>query len=119
MDIRVQEAKLSVTKFRVAQALVKYHELGFYVDICLYKEEKLWVRMPEMWVNKTKKKRFFFWIDKTDSDRFQEIVLNKVFDMLGLDLATAIKEKNAFFSNKNKLTVEENNITLSKQDSEV
>jgi hypothetical protein len=118
MDIHVEEVHMAVSKFRIAQAVVKYHELGFYVDICLFKEEKLWVRMPEIWITPTRKRRFFFWVDKADSDRFQEIVLNKVFDMLGLNLEIAIKEKNAFFAKRFKSTEKENNITLTNHDPE-
>lgn len=118
MDLHVVEAKLAVNSFRIAEVLVKYHGLGLYLDVCLYKDEKLWVRMPEIWLHRTNKRKFGFWFEKADSDKCQEIILNKVFDMLGLDLDAAIKEKRDFFSHKNKLTLEENNITLSKHSSE-
>lgn len=119
MDLHVVEAKLAVNKFRVAEVLVNFHGLGLYLDVCLYKKEKLWVRMPEIWLRRTHKRKFGFWFDKADSDKCQEIILNKVFDMLGLDLETAIKERDSFFAKKKELTAEENNITLSKHSSEV
>ena len=119
MDLHVIEAKLAVNSFRIAEVLVRYYCLGLYLDICLYKEKKLWVRMPEIWLHRTNKRKFGFWFEKTDSDKCQEIILNKVFDMLGLDLDKAIKEKRNFFADKNKLTVKENNITLAKHNSEI
>jgi len=75
--------------------------------------------MPEIWIKRTSKRKFGFWFDKADSDECQRIILSKVFDMLELDLDTAIKVRRDFFANKNKLTLEENNITLSKHSSEV
>ena len=72
-----------------------------------------------MWLTPHAKRKFAFWESKEISDRCQEIVLNKVFDMLGLDLESAIKEKNAFFAKRKELTPKEKNITLSKHSSEV
>lgn len=119
MDLKVIEVRLAVNTFRIAEVLVNFHGLGLYLDVCVYKDEKLWVRMPEIWLHRTTKRKFGFWFNKADSDKCQEIILNKVFDMIGLDLDTAIKEKHNFFASKNKLTAEENNITLSKHSSEV
>lgn len=112
MDLHVIEARLAVNSFRIAEVLVRHHSLGLYLDVCLYKEEKLLVSIPEIWIHKKQKKKFGFWFNKTDYDECQRIVLNKVFDMLGLDLETAIKEQTSFFDNKKKLTVEKNNVTL-------
>jgi hypothetical protein len=119
MEIRVIEARMKVDRFKVAQVLVEYHGLGLYLDICLYKKEKLWVRMPEIWIGKKTKKRFGFWFDKNRSDAFQEIVLRKVNDMLGLDVERAIQELEQFAANTKKLTGKEKNINLSKHTSEV
>lgn len=112
MDIHVVEARMCTNKFRIAEALVHYHGLGIYVDICLYKDEKLWVRMPEFWVTPKHKRRLTFWVNKADSDLCQEIILNKVFDMLELDVDKAMRERKRFFDQRKKLTEEENNITL-------
>lgn len=112
MDIHVVEAKMSVNKFRIAEVLVNFHGLGLYLDVCLYKDEKLWVRMPEIWIKRTDKRRFAFWFSREDSDKCQEIILNKVFDMLELNVDKAIAERKRFFDQRKKLTEEENNITL-------
>lgn len=112
MDINVVEAKMSVSKFRIAEVLINYHGLGLFLDVCLYKNEKLWVKMPEIWLNKTSKRRFCFWFTKEDSDKCQEIILNKVFDMLELDVEKAIAERQRYFEQRKKLTEEKNNITL-------
>lgn len=119
MEIRVIEARMKVDRFKVAQVLVEYHGLGMYLDICLYKKEKLWVRMPEIWINQKTKKRFGFWFDKNRSDACQEIVLRRVNDMLGLDVERAIQELEQFAANTKKLTGIEKNINLSKHTSEV
>ncbi len=119
MDIKVVEARLAVNKFRIAEVLVNYYGLGLYLDICVYKDEKLWVRMPEIWLHRTEKRKFGFWFDKKDSDKCQEVILNKVFDMIGLDLESAMRERKNFFTNKKDLTEGKNNITFSKHSSEV
>ena len=99
MDLHVIEARLAVNSFRIAEVLVRHHSLGLYLDVCLYKEEKLLVSIPEIWIHK-KQKKVWVWFNKTDYDECQRIVLNKVFDMLGLDLETAIKEQTSFLITK-------------------
>lgn len=100
MNLHIVEARMTVNKYRIAEVLVNFNGIGIFLDICLYKDEKLWVRMPEIWLTKTIKRRFCFWFNKEDSDKCQKIILNKVFDMLELDLSRAIEERKRFFKKK-------------------
>ena len=56
--IEVVKAKLSPNETRIAEAHIKYFGLTLICDICLYKNESLWIRMPELWVTPESKKRF-------------------------------------------------------------
>ena len=111
----VLTAKIHPTLRRLGIVLVRYCELEFYCDICIYKKEKLWIRMPEMWITPTKKQRFFNWTSQEESKRFQEYVLRKVFEMLGLDLKKGIEIKSKFFCDKKKLTKKKDKLNLGKK----
>ena len=86
----VLDIKEDVTHTRVGTVNVRYYDLIISCDICVYKREKLWVRMPEIWIKKDKKISFNRWISREKSDEFQEIVLKKVFDVVGWDLKKCI-----------------------------
>jgi len=100
---------------RIASVLVKYYDLVMNCDICLYKNERLWVRMPEVWLTADQKVRFAYWDGKEKSDEFQDYVLKKLFDMLGLDLAMAQKLKNEAYANKKRMTRLNKTLTLDKK----
>lgn len=78
---------------RLGIALIRYHDLVFHCDICLFQEKKLWIRMPEMWLSPTKKKHLISWPNQKISDDFQKEILNQIFKQTGLTLKKAIEIK--------------------------
>lgn len=118
LTFEVLRPEIKVNTTRVGKALIRYGILEFDVDICVYKNERLWVRMPETWLDKERKKRLVWVVDKDKSDQFQLLVLKKVFDVIGLDLAVAIQKRDEFRAARKELTEQKNKLTLSEKDSE-
>lgn len=116
--LEVLNVEIKVNQCRLGNVYVRYHDLLIACEVCLYKEEKLWIRMPEVWITKEQKKPYVRWVDKKNSDKFQELILSKVFDMVGLTLEDAIKMKNEFNSKRKSLTTGKNKITFDKKNSE-
>lgn len=114
----VLKAEISVTRTRIGTLLLSHEGLILSCEICVYKDEKLWIRMPEIWTEKGKKCRLAFWESKELSDEKQVIILNKVFDMLNLDLAKAIELRKKFFTTRKELTKQENKLTLQRKNTE-
>lgn len=102
--IEVLKVELKPDKIRIGRLKIKYYDLTIFCDLCLYKDEKLWVRMPEMWRNKEEKIHFLFWENPEKSDEFQKVVLNKVFETLGLTVEAAVKMRQDFFLRRKSLT---------------
>lgn len=78
---------------KLASLTVKYHDLMIKCDLCLFNEEKLWVRMPEVWMKKQQKQQFVFWPGKDLSDEFQKEVIKQVMEKTGLTMSKAIEIK--------------------------
>ncbi len=93
--LKILNVAVKPSKTRIAAVLVRYHDLLIACDLCVYNNEKLWIRMPEYWNKLSEKIHLVFWDDKETSDCFQAIVLAKVKIFSGLDLekALAIKQK--------------------------
>lgn len=87
---------------RLALVKVAYYDLIISCDLCLFKNEKLWIRMPEMWVTPDKKKKFCWWPTTEISDGFQGLILNLVCKEMDLTLEKAIEMKKNFKLNKKK-----------------
>ncbi len=98
--IDIVEVKIRPSTSRLGIVIVKYYNLVLSCDLCLYKAEKLWIRMPEIWLQNSEKKRIVWWEEKNFSDDFQNLVLKKVFDMVGLTLENAIELRKDFFAKK-------------------
>jgi UV DNA damage repair endonuclease len=111
----VLKADLRPNTRRIASVLVKYYDLVMNCDICIYKNEKLWVRMPEVWMTPDLKVRFAYWDGKEKSEEFQDYVLKKVFDMIGLDIEMAVKLKTEAFAKKKRMTRLNKTVTLTEQ----
>jgi hypothetical protein len=116
-EVLLVEVKPSA--FRIGTVFLRYYDLSMSCDICLFKNERLWIRLPEMWISQTKKISFVRWIDKGHSDNFQKLILSKVFDMVGLTLESAIEMKDEFFRKRKKLTQQKNKFTLKEKNSEL
>ena len=95
--IEILEAKIKPHKGRIAIVGIKYYDLVIKCDICLYKYEKLYIRLPEIWKTLDTKLQMVFWPDRSKSEEFQKTVLNKVFDKIGLTLENAIEIKKNFY----------------------
>lgn len=114
--IEVFNINLSPDWNRLGTLCVRYYDLAFCCQICVYKYEKLYIRMPEIWVNRETKKQFMWWPTKDESVKFQEMVLKKVFDMVGLTLETAVQMKKDFFASQKQMTNKRKEITLSESE---
>lgn len=100
--ITIENIDIRPNKLRLATMLIKYYDILIKCDLVLFRKEKLWVRMPEVWITKEHKMRFVEWESKNKSDEFQESLLNKVFEMVGLDLEKAIELSQEFKKKKKK-----------------
>lgn len=99
--IDIIEFKISPNRYRIARVIVRYHDLLIDGDLVInFKDSKVWFRMPEMWVTKTKKKNFCSWPNKQLSDKFQAAVVEKIFKAYDLDID---KIKSIHAENKKKL----------------
>ncbi len=99
--IDVKKIEIRPSSYRLGIVVIKYYDLVISCDLCVYKKEKLWLRMPEIWLSETDKKRFVWWEENSFSEEFQNIVLKKVFDMVGLTLEKAIEMRKDFFAKRN------------------
>ncbi len=115
--IEVLYVEIKPCQFRLGSVFVRYHDLSIACDICIFKEERLWIRLPEKWISPTDKVSFVRWIDKEHSDKFQKLILSKVFDMVGLTLESAVEMKRELFKKRKDLTVQKNNLTYGKTNS--
>lgn len=95
---------MKCTDLRIGVVNIRNNKMVVSCDICVYKREKLWIRMPEVWLDPRTKRRFNWFENTQDSEEFQKIVLKKVFDMIGLTLDQAIQMRKDFFSERNKMT---------------
>lgn len=115
----VLEAAIWPTSTRIGTVIVKYYNLVLCCDICLYKDQHLWIRMPEMWITKEKKIRFVYWQNEQESKEFQAYVLKKVFDMLDLSVDKAVSFRQVFFRHRKELTNKKTKLTLNEKTPEV
>jgi hypothetical protein len=115
---QVLSAEISVTQRRIGRVTINHEGLIVCCEICVYNDEKLWIRMPEFWPNKQNKIRLAFWESKELSDQKQELILKKVFDMLDLNVEKAVQLRKDFFTTRKELTKQENNSTLQRKNTE-
>ena len=87
--IEIVDCGISVDITRIGFVMVKYNDLIISCDICVYKQQKIWIRLPEMWISETQKRRFLYWPSEEKSNDFQKEVLSKLEDLLGLNLPVA------------------------------
>ena len=97
--LQVMHVEIKPNDSRLGIVNLKYHDLWIKCDICLWKDQKLWIRFPETW-SRGVKLRHCYWESKEISDKHQQLVLKKVFDMIGLDLEQALILKKAFYNHK-------------------
>lgn len=95
----IVDVQLKAQANRIGYVAVKYYDLLIQCDICVYKQEKLWIRFPERWIGKVKK-RFVCWVNQEKSQEYQEKILCKVFDLTGLDMEKALKMKLDWYNEK-------------------
>ncbi len=102
--IEVVSVEKCPTRQSLAKVIIKYYDLTMYCELCMFKDQNLWIRMPEIWRTKTYKQKYVWWGDDKVSSAFQVVVLKKVFDMLDLPLDATMKEVKDFFTIKKELT---------------
>lgn len=105
MDVDIQEFKVKITPRSIAQIIVRYGLMQIKCDLVYYKkDDKFWVRMPEVWFNPKRKTRFAWWPTRDVSDLFQVVVLEKLFNDYEKEIFDAVDEMKSkrFFKKKKK-----------------
>jgi len=86
MDLQVLDYLFKPTKTRLGLVSVRYGDLLLRCELVYHVEEKkIWIRMPEFWINREKKVRYATWSDKKTSDDFQETVKKILLERYGID----------------------------------
>lgn len=111
--LSVLEAKVDPSKTRIGTVVIGYYNLVLQCDLCLYKNEHLYVRLPEWRILPEEKRRLAFFPTKDVSDTFQEKILGMVQDMLEITVDKAIAIKKDYFDRRKELTKQKNKLTLS------
>lgn len=117
--IEVLKVDMRTNGVRIGSVMLKYYQAIICCDLCLYKNQNFWIRMPEIWVTKTTKRQFVFWETRELSDAFQKEVLKKVFDVVPLTVEKAIEMRKDFFATRKKMTLNKNKTTLTKKNARV
>ncbi len=81
MEIKLELIYLNLenSKHRLGTVVAKYYAMPHLFELRYYvPEEKLWVKMPEIWSKVNKKVQFAWWETKEESDEFQEIMLKLI-----------------------------------------
>lgn len=87
MNIEILDYEEHLSKTKLGCLLVLYEKMVIRCELVFHvNSQKPWIRMPEIWATKTFKKKYAYWPTKEDSDEFQKIVLNKLFDKYDLNL---------------------------------
>jgi len=92
MDVEIIELTIRPNQFRIGFGLLRYYELYMRFDLCYYAAaNKVWVRMPEKWLNPKRKIHYCHWDNKTVSDKFQILTIKKIFDKFDLNEAKVVE----------------------------
>lgn len=87
MDVEVLDFQINPCKVKVGFALIRYCEMHIRCDLVYFKKgHRVWMRMPERWLNNDTKLSYCFWPTREKSDEFQKEVLKLIFDKYDLDL---------------------------------
>ena len=81
--------KICPTPMRIGWMTVKYYGLVFRCNIMVYKREKIFIRMPEVFLQGVKYP-FAAWSNKKDSDAFQNQMLKYLMEKEALNLEKAV-----------------------------
>lgn len=103
MKIEVVKVAIKTHKTRLATVLLKYYDLLMMCDLCIFKEERLWIRMPEIWRNE-QKQRFCAWEKTETSEAFQREVLKQIEEKEGITLQKGIELRNAYMERRKSVT---------------
>lgn len=102
MDFELIDLEVAVSDRRIAHALVRYYRMFIRCDLVYYPPlEKVWIRLPEFWVNKAKV-RHCYWARQEVSEDFQERILNEVYSKYELSLEK-VKELHQSYKIKKKM----------------
>ena len=91
--IEIVKVILSPTARRLGTVMVRYHDIMLHCELVLYAKvnhEKLWIRMPKIWFDRTHRMQFAYFSDANISEHFQKVVLQMLELNHGIDLSSAI-----------------------------
>ena len=75
----------------VGSILVKYGEMLLRLEVLVYRNIHLWVKMPELKYDTDKILKLCYWPDKETSDAFQKEVLRQLMEQYGEEVDEAWK----------------------------
>lgn len=110
-DIMITIEKFNVFAMgtQVGNLIIKYHDVFIKCRLKVFKKQKLWIVMPELWSSKTEKCRIVFWPTQELSDDFQKKVLDQLAEKFQMNIEkaqkllaeqTKVKKKNKMDTNK-------------------
>jgi len=102
--IEITKINMGPNARRLGQIHVKYFDIILKLEVCLYKDEKLWVRMPEIWINASTRKRYTYFDNPDKSQEFQNQVLSQFIEKTGLNLESAIEMRKSGMKKRDKIT---------------
>jgi len=88
---------------RLGALHIRYHDMLIMCDLCLYKFEKLYIRLPERWFQDGTKVNFLYMLGEKVNQELQETIIEKIKLTTGLTLERAIEIKKSLFSKKKRV----------------
>jgi|SRR5690606_5172597 len=86
MEIELINFQKKILRNKLGILLIKYGDLHIKCDLVYSPTyEKIWIRMPEVWLTPSYKLHYCCWSTKKKSDEFQKEVLKKLIAKYSLD----------------------------------
>lgn len=90
--LEIIKVEIVPTAKKIGSLQVRYYDLLLECEIVFHSkpgEQKLWIRMPEIWFTKEKKMQFAKWISPEASANFQNSIIKLLKEEHSLGLAEA------------------------------
>jgi hypothetical protein len=106
VDITILEFKKDFTKTKMGNVHIRYGDLVLRCELVYnVKDNKAWIRMPEVWRSETYKHKYAYWLSKETSDEFQVKALRLLFQNQDLSMEKLaevhMKKTSKYKKNKN------------------
>jgi hypothetical protein len=103
MDINILDFNVLVCKTKIGIAIIRYGDLLLRCELVYNtKYKKVWLRMPEIWLNNKFKLKYCHWPNQQISDKFQEKAIGQIYKNYSLNLEKIIELHEKFLNFKKK-----------------